>query len=437
MMVDRRLAGLFRAALGRGAWLALAWVLLVPAAGQGAVIQKITAVVNDEIISAYDLQQRMRLVISSAGINPTPDVVSRIEQQVLRSLVDERLQLQEAKREDITVDELEIEEALTNLAQQNNMSANEVRNMLLHSAVDYSTLKDQIRAEIAWSKLVSQRFGGRVVISDVQVEAEFNRAIQSFSKPQFLLSEIVLRVEQPEQDDDVRHTAQRLADELRQGASFPALARQFSQSSTAGLGGDLGWMERDQLDPALQAALDRMSPGQLSPPVRTIRGYNIVVLRNRRDASGEEGAALATGLTLKSLVLPLDANADQASAEAAMDRVHAAGEKLKGCTNVAAVAASEPGMSAVDLGHLSISQLTESLREVVADLQAGAVSPPFRGPGGAQVLVVCSRDMETTKTPLTPPTRQEVQARLYNQQISMMARRYLRDLRRDAVVEYR
>jgi peptidyl-prolyl cis-trans isomerase SurA len=437
MSVNRRFAGLLRAALGRGACLALACVLLAPASGHGTVVQRITAVVNDEIISAYDLQQRMRLVISSAGLNPTPDVVSRIEQQVLRSLVDERLQLQEAKREDITVDDFEIEQALTNLAQQNNMSANEIRSMLQHSAVDFSTLKDQIRAEIAWSKLVGRRFGGRVVISDDQVETEYNRAVQSFSKPQYLLSEIVLRVEQPEQDDEVRRTAQRLIDELRQGASFPVLARQFSQSSTSGLGGDLGWMERDQLDPALQTALDHMSPGQLSPPVRTVRGYHIVVLRNRRDASGEEGAALTTGATLKALLLPLDAKADEAAAEAAMDRVHAAGEKLKGCTNVAAVAASEPGMTALDLGHLSINQVTEPLRQIVANLEAGEVSPPFRGAGGAQVLVVCSRDMETTKTPLTPPTREEIQARLYNQQISMMARRYLRDLRRDAVVEYR
>jgi peptidyl-prolyl cis-trans isomerase SurA len=412
-------------------------VLLAPPAAHAVVVQKISAVVNDEVISAYDLQQRMRLVISSAGLNPAPDVIGRIEQQVLRTLVDERLQLQEAKKEDVKVDEVEIEQALGNLAQQNNMSANEIRIMLQHSAVDFSTLKDQIRAEIAWSKLVNKRFGGRVTISDDQVEVEYTRAIQSFSKPQYLLSEIVLRVDQPEQDDEIHHTAQRLSDELRQGASFPALARQFSQSSTSGLGGDLGWMERDQLDPALQSALDHMSPGQFSPVVRTVRGYNIIMLRNRRDASGEEGAALATGATLKSLLLPIDAHADKATADAAIDRVRAAGEKLKGCTNVEAVAAANPGMAAVDLGHLSIDQVAAPIRELVANLVAGEVSPPFRGPAGAQVLVMCSRDMETTKTALTPPTREEIQARLYNQQISMMARRYLRDLRRDAVVEYR
>jgi peptidyl-prolyl cis-trans isomerase SurA len=409
----------------------------MPAAGHAAVVQRITAVVNDEVISAYDLQQRMRLVISSAGLNPSPEIISRIEQQVLRSLVDERLQLQEAKREDITVDSFEIEQALNGLAEQNNMTANDIRSMLQRAAVDFSTLRDQIRAEIAWSKLVNRRFGGRVVISDEQVEAEFSRALDSFSKPQYLLSEIVLRVEQPEQDDEVRRTAQRLLEQLRQGASFPALARQFSQASTAGLGGDLGWMERGQLDPALQAAIDHMAPGQISQPVRTIRGYQILLLRNRRDSSGEERTALASGVTLKALIQPLSTEPDKAEIEAALDRVHAASQKLRGCSNIESVAAATPGLAVVDLGHLSIHQVAAPIRDMVANLEAGDVSPPFHSSSGAQVLVVCSRDMETTKTPITPPTREEIQARLYNQQISMMARRYLRDLRRDAVVEYR
>lgn len=401
------------------------------------MVQRITAVVNDEVISAYDLQQRMRLVISSTGLAPSEEIISRIEPQILRTLVDERLQLQEAKKEEITINNLEVEQALGDLARQNDMTTNDIRMMLLDSHVDFYTLLDQIRAEIAWRKLVNRRFGGLINISDDQVDAEYERALNSFSKPHYLLAEILLRVEQPEQDDQVRRTAERLAQQLRQGASFPALARQFSQSSTAGIGGDLGWVERDQLDAALQAALDHMSSGQTSAPIRTVRGYHILLVRNRRDESGEESMGAAKSAVLKSLILPLPDDADQNMIEAAMDRVSAAGQKLQGCTNVEAVAASSGGLSALDLGRVAIDQVAEPIRELVANLGVGEVSPPFRGPGGAQVIVVCNRDVATTKVPLTPPTREEIQIRLYNDQISSMARGYLQDLRRDAVVEYR
>jgi peptidyl-prolyl cis-trans isomerase SurA len=437
MNANRGLASVFRAALGWGACLAAACALLAPVPGRGAAVQKITAVVNDEVISAYDLQQRMRLVLSSTGLAPSEDVISRIEPQILRSLVDERLQLQEAKKEDITIDSLEVEQAFLDLARQNDMTVEDIRKMLLSSNVDFSTLLDQIRAEIAWRKLVNHRFGGLVNVSDDQVDAEYERALKSFSKPHYLLTEILLRVEQPEQEDDVRRTAERLSQQLRQGASFPALARQFSQSSTSGIGGDLGWVERDQLDPALQAAIDRMSSGQTSAPIRTVRGYHILLLRNRRDESGEESMGAAKSAVLKALMLPLPPEADQDTIEAAMDRVHAAGQKLEGCTNVDTVAASSGGIAALDLGRVAISQVAEPIRELVANLDVGEVSPPFRGPGGAQVIVVCNRDVLTTKVPLTPPTREEIQIRLYNDQISSMARGYLQDLRRDAVVEYR
>lgn len=437
MSVRAGLAGACRAALGAGAGLACAVLLLASGQSQAAVVQRITAVVNDEVISAYDLQQRMRLVISSSGINPTPEVIGRIEQQVLRALVDERLQLQEAKKESITVDTVEVERALMGLAQQNSMTIDDIRKMLAQGGVDYSTLRDQIRAEIAWSKLVNRRFGGRVVITEEQVDAELNRALENFAKPQYLLSEIVLRVDQPEQDDDVRRTAQRLYEQLQQGASFPALARQFSQSSTSGLGGDLGWMERDQLDPALQAALDRLTPGQISAPVRTIRGYHILALRQRRDQTGEVGAAPSKDVTLKALVQPLPHDADEETIDAALDRVHEASKKLRGCSNIDAVAASERGFVVADLGRLSIDQVQQPLRDMVERMDAGDVTIPFRASTGAQVIVVCSRAVEMVTTPVTPPSREEIEARLYNQQISMMARRYLRDLRRDAVIEYR
>lgn len=246
----------------------------------------IAAVVNDDIISISDLTARLQLALVSSGLPNTAETRQRLTPQVLRSLVDERLQLQEASRANVSVTEKEITDALGRVAEQNRMQRDQLEKMLSSQGVPRSTLEDQIRSTIAWGKLVQRRLRPSIEIGQDEIDQVIQRIQANAGKPEYLAAEIFLAVDAPEREDDVRRLADRLYEQIGQGASFPAVARQFSQSAGAANGGDLGWVQQGQLPEDLDAALKQLRPGQATRPIRSITGYHILMLRDERAVGG-------------------------------------------------------------------------------------------------------------------------------------------------------
>jgi peptidyl-prolyl cis-trans isomerase SurA len=242
----------------------------------------IAAVVNDDIISISDLTARLQLALVSSGLPNTPETRQRLTPQVLRSLVDERLQLQEASRTNVSVTDKEISDALGRVAEQNRMEREQLEKMLASQGVPRSTLEDQIRSTIAWGKLVQRRLRPSIEIGQDEIDQVIQRIQANAGKPEYLAAEIFLSVDTPEREDDVRRLADRLYEQIGQGASFPAVARQFSQSAGASNGGDLGWVQQGQLPEELDSALKQLRPGQATRPIRSITGYHILMLRDER-----------------------------------------------------------------------------------------------------------------------------------------------------------
>ena len=246
----------------------------------------IAAVVNDDIISISDLTARLQLALISSGLPNTPETRQRLTPQVLRSLVDERLQLQEASRANMSVNAKEIDEAFGRVAEQNRMQRDQLEKMLASQGVPRSTLESQIRATIAWGKLVQRRLRPSIEIGQEEIDAVIQRIQANAGKPEYLAAEIFLAVDTPEREDEVRRLADRLYEQIGQGASFPAVARQFSQSAGATNGGDLGWVQQGQLPDELDTALRQLRPGQATRPIRSVTGYHILLLRDQRTVAG-------------------------------------------------------------------------------------------------------------------------------------------------------
>ena len=246
----------------------------------------IAAVVNDDIISMSDLTARLQLSLVSSGLPNTAETRQRLTPQVLRSLVDERLQLQEASRANISVTDKEINDALGKVAEQNHMQRDQLEKMLSSQGVPRSTLESQIRSTIAWGKLVQRRLRPSIEIGQDEIDQVVQRIQANAGKPEYLAAEIFLAVDSPEREDDVRRLADRLYEQIGQGASFPAVARQFSQSAGATNGGDLGWVQQGQLPEELDTALQQLRPGQATRPIRSVTGYHILMLRDERTVGG-------------------------------------------------------------------------------------------------------------------------------------------------------
>jgi peptidyl-prolyl cis-trans isomerase SurA len=380
-------------------------------------VQRIAAIVIDDVISGYDLERRVDLVISSTRAEDNPETRRRLRRDVLRSLIDEKLQLQEASRNNIKVGDDEIRRALGIIARQNNIPEDRFDDFLRANHVPRSALEQQIKAEIAWGKLVRRRLRSSVQVGQEEIDEAMARIRQNADDVEARVSEIFLPVDAPDLEAETQRTAERLAQQIRDGAPFSAVARQFSRGATAASGGQIGWIRSGQLAPELEQAIAGLQPGQLSQPVRAAGGFYVLQLHERRRASGGE-----VRLDLKRILLPK--NVDPAEAR----RVAAASQGCEG----ADAAAQKLGSQAQDLNAIKLDDVPPRLRNVLAELPVGRFSEPVQADEGLMLLVVCSRDEGEGG-----PNREQVADDLVRQRMSMLANRYMRDLRRSAVVELR
>ncbi len=393
-------------------------------------VQRIAAIVNDEIVSVFDLVERVKLIALSSGLKQSSDIMKQLGPQVLRGLIDERLRLQEAERNNIVVTDEEISNAMRSLEQRNKIPAEGLEDLLKSKSIDPDTMINRLRAQIAWIKLLHRRQRSSLTISDDEVDAHLARLKASQGKPEYDIDEIFLLVESPDQESLVRQNAQRIMDQLNAGADFSALARQFSEGVTAGLGGDVGWVLEDQLATEVAAKLAGLQPGQILGPIRANGGYLIVNLRNRRQRMVSNPDD--TQVELKQIVLSVPAGSGEEVAQQT-----AAAKSLRstitGCDDMARAAAKIDSTVSGDLGMLRLKDLPPNLRDVVRNLPLGTVSAPVRTKLGLHLLMVCSRiDAEPDL-----PDREKIRSALGKKRLESLARRYLRDLRRNAFVEIR
>ena len=267
-------------------------IMLAPvdrASGQEAV--RIAAVVNSEAISIPDLVERIDVAIVSSRLQVSEELRRQLAPQVLRSLIDERLKVQEAERLGITVSEADMATARRTVEQRNGIPAGALDDFLRRQGLDVATVTDQLRAEILWTKLVRRRLGAAVTVGEGEIDEAIARLETDRGRPEYRVAEIFLAVESSEQEDEVRIAAASLYRQLTGGASFAQIARQFSQSATAAVGGDIGWVVEGQLPSEIETALAQMEPGSVAPPVRVFDGYYIVSLIDRRTVLSDAPAA--------------------------------------------------------------------------------------------------------------------------------------------------
>ena len=383
----------------------------------------VAAIVNDEVISTFDVRQRALFILATSNIPITQENFSRVAEQALRALIEERLQIQEAREFRITIGDDDVDRTVEGLARQNGATRAQLEAELAGSGVSIATFREQLRAELAWQRLVGGRYGSRIRVSEDRVRDTIARIAASAARPRFLISEIFLEVESPDQQDVVYQGAIRLIDQMRAGAPFPAVARQFSAAASAAAGGDLGWVSSGELRPELEQVAASLAPGQLSTPIPVPGGFQILWVREKA-----EGQTATTRVTLREIIAPTGQNDEaSAAAELALSR---GGAALRSCDAAAGLAGSVNGR-VIDLGQTIEADLSDTYRAQIAAVAPGRASAPFRTREGVHVLVVCARE---TEAPQGLPSRDEIEDRLYQQELAMLSRRYLRDLRRDSAV---
>lgn len=390
--------------------------------------RSIAAIVNRDAITLYDLEQRIRLLGLGARLPEGGEARQRLVQQVLRSMINERLQIQEAVKQGVEVTEKEVQDQVAEIERRNGMERGGLEKALRQRDVDPRAFADQVRASISWSKVIQQKLQPQIRVSGDEIDAVLKRLVANKDKLQYRVQEIFLPVDNPAQQARVLQSAQFILGQLRAGANFEILARQFSQTGTANVGGDMGFLFEGQMDPEIERAVKQLKTGQIAGPIRGAGGYYIIRLSDRRTFGGRN-PDLKTIVVAQGL-LRLPGNPTPAQSKDAHDQLAKIAASAATCDALvkAAQAAGGSGRIAEDV---VLDQQRAPIRALIAPLKVNQASRVLVEPGAVSVYMRCADSGGRS------PDEKDVREALQRQKLGAVAERYLKELRRSAYIDIR
>ncbi len=396
---------------------------------------RILTVVNGDPITQAEVASRARLFALNAGVPVSAETLQRLQPQVLRLLVDEKLRLQEIQTRRVPVSDNDVAEAIADIERRNGMPRGALAQQLRAAGVQPRVLYDQMRAQIGWGRLLRGLLGPQGEISDGDVADAMAAHRARQGQPEFLVGEIFIPVDDPRNEAEVRRFVDEVVGQLRRGSPFAMVATQFSQSQSALQGGDLGWLTREQMEPDVAALAERMPPGAIANPVRVAGGFQIITLRARRTSGAPERAS--TVVSIRQIFLPftqrLDPQNPTDQQRQTLERAQRLSATLRGCEQMDAQPRTSDRPS--DPGPLRLEALNPPpLRQMLASLPLGRPSQPVISPDGILLLMVCSREAAQAEAAFTP---EMARATILRERVEVISRQLQREIRRRAIIESR
>jgi peptidyl-prolyl cis-trans isomerase SurA len=404
------------------------------AAGAPQAGIRIVAVVNGDVISNVDVDDRARLFALSTGQPLTPEVLDRLRPQIRRQLVDELLELQEIQRRHIVIQDQQIAEAIRSIESRNNMPAGTLRQKLAADGIGLRTLVDQIRTQLGWLQVVRQQLGTQAEVAPAAI-AERQRMLERLTgRPEYQVAEIFIPIDDPAAAGDAQRFADTVITELRAGAPFPTVAAQFSASQSALEGGALGWIQPNQLDPEVARIVAEMPVGAVSNPIKVPGGLMVVTMQGKRDI----GKDMGTVARLRQLFLPftstLNPQAPTEQQRQTLEKAHAISASVHGCDQMEAAAKNNASPRPLDPGEVRLDRVNPpAFRQMLQSISIGQASQPLVSADGITVLVVCSREEKN----MAAGNDSDLRAQIVEERAELAARQLQRTLRRQATIELR
>ena len=390
-------------------------------------IMRIAAVVNDQVISIYDLAARINMVVAASNLTDTPKLRRQIATQILQKLVNEKLQIQEAVRLNLPVTDTDIKNTIVRIEKNLGVTAGGFEKFITSRKLDREAAIQQVTAEIAWGKVISARLRSKISVGEDEIDEVLVRLKNSKGQPENRITEIFLAIASPEQEEEVTQTANNLISQLRQGSKFSSIARQFSQSATSAVGGDIGWVISGQLPKPIEQALSNMKKGDVSNVIRTFDGVHIIKLVDRRFVLTAD--PLDAKLTLIQLVMGEKIN-NHILFKEKLDNLQ---NKSINCDDILSLSSDFVSSQSGYLGEVTLHDMSPELQKAVRSLQVLEMSELLSFDNSYRILMVCERKETIVKQPSRSNLREDIGTR----RLELMARRYLRDLRRSAFIDFR
>lgn len=378
------------------------------------------AVVNDDPITFYEIEQRARLLALGSNAQPGPELNST----ALEQLIDDRLRSQAAERARVAATPEAISAAADELAGRQGVSRDQFVEQITRSGVSEDTLIDLLRPQVEWRQLVNALFATRATPSDAEIDQEILLAAAGRSRS-FRLSEIAVPV--PEgRESQAQAIVRRIGQELSAGASFASLARRYSRSPSAQNGGDVGWIPESRLPADLAQLIGALQPGQVTQPIQVPGGVSFFKLENQRSEAPPWAQPAAVSMVRIALPLAEDASAEEIAE--AREKAADLASGAQSCTGL-------PDLNDARAEQVTTRPLTDLPTNVQAAVQLllpNQASRPVRSAGSMDIFVMCERTGGANAE-----ARQQLAEQIRNTRLARFAEGFLQELRREAVIERR
>ncbi|MBY0280573.1 MAG: peptidylprolyl isomerase [Alphaproteobacteria bacterium] len=395
-----------------------------PSLSNGA---KIGVIVNKDVITLQDIYDRAMLILLTAGLPNNAQTLETIKGQVKKSLIDEKIQLAASKMQKILITDAEVQEALKKIAKDNGMTVEQMEEMFKKNNIPVKTLQERLRAQLAWMRTIHDAFGSLIQISEAEVTTELEKIKQNKNKDQYELSEIFFRIENPTQEAAIKKDANKIHGQLNEGAHFHVMAQQFSQATSSSRGGYVGWMVKGQMDPQVEEAVEKLTLGHFSEPIRTQMGYKIILLKDFRKAG--QPAYGQTQISFKQVYIPFHDSISEADYNRIETHIQEM-SKIGSCSKLEAKA-KECGYQCEAVEKMSYSNLPAGFQKLFHTAKIGQCQKPIRMEDHVLVTMVCNKDSPEEKL----PTPEEVRQHLEQEKMNKIAAREFNKLKSVAFID--
>lgn len=400
-------------------------------ASHAAISEGVVASVDNMAITSYELEQRSLLALLGTGMPATDESVRRIKPVIIRSLADELLHQKEASRNGIIVSEPDLEKAVDNIIQKNGSTPEIFKAKLASNGISFETLRSQIRSQLLWNRIMAARIRPQISVSEDEIYNFVEVSEKATTQTEFQISEILLRVDTPESENQVANMASKIKADVASGAaSFESLKREISARGAIDAEGEK-WITSDLMDAEVAQAMQSAEIGMIAGPIRTSDGYHIVKLINKREQTFDPGDHIT--LDIRQIIYPLPKKEDAEGVDNIAESLREATEKTSGyatCDEFAEAALQINTPAEVNLGKIKYADIMEPIKSRIQRLKANDKTTPFRTKYGIHVLMVCGRDLN-----LSEETVSDIKQSIFNRKLELESRKYMRNLRRNSLVE--
>ncbi len=388
---------------------------------------KIVATVNDEAITTSDVAARRALMMAGAGAPMTPENEARITPQIVESLINERLQIQEAKRQSISISDAEIAKAIDVIGARQNLPPGELPKMLASKGLSVRSLEEQTRAELAWVKVVQRKLRRNVTVTQDELRRAAQAEALAPGVAEMQIAALVVPITPKSKEKDVKARVNSLAKALASGKSMNEAAAPFAEKKEVLFSPPM-WVAETKLPPALLKELSSRKDGEIAGPMKLGNSVQFLQILGRRTMKKQNSA---TELTLKQLTLDLPAKPDKAMQEKLTRSVATLRADAGSCEDVTIPATPVPVK--VEFTRSTLAKLVPSVGEAMARIEVGAVSEPIIDGTTLTLMLLCERREPVAAAGVDPALEQQ----LIGEKLTLEAEKHLRDLRREATIDVR